>query len=80
MGVSETVAGGARGEEVLTTFKPEPKKGYSLEAAFQENCGVFWVVRGWVPNRFPLGPWQCLCAKPLPSALRVHQHLHWPHT
>ena len=26
MGMSETAAGGARGEEVLTTFKPEPKK------------------------------------------------------
>lgn len=32
-----------------------------------------------MPNRFPLGPWQCLCAKPLPSALGVRQHLHWPH-
>lgn len=35
--MSETAAGGAEGEEEQTTFKPEPKKGYSLEAAFQEN-------------------------------------------
>lgn len=35
--MSETAAGGAEGEEEQTTFKPEPKKRYSLEAAFQEN-------------------------------------------
>lgn len=29
------------GEEMLTTFKPEPKKGYSLETTFQENSVGF---------------------------------------
>lgn len=42
--MSETAAGGAGGEEVVTTFKPEPKKCYSLEAAFQENSVGF---SGW---------------------------------
>lgn len=78
--MSKTAAGGAEGEEAQTTFKPEPKQGYSLEAAFQEQCGACWVVRGWVSNRFPLGPWQCLCAKPLLSVSGVPRHLRWPHT
>lgn len=64
--MSETTAGGTEGEEKQTTFVPEPKKGCSLEAVFQENSmGLSWAAGAWVPKR--------LCAQPLPSALEVPQ-------
>lgn len=72
--MSETTAGGTEGEEKQTTFVPEPKKHCSLEAVFQENSmGLSWAVGAWVPKRVSLGPQQCLCTQPLPSALEVPQ-------
>ena len=72
--MSETTAGGTEGEEEQTTFVPEPEKGWSLDAVFQENSmGLSWAAGVWVPKRLSPGPQQCLCAQPLPSALEVPQ-------